>query len=233
MKRFLRFILPVFVITLAFNAFGVADANAQVNKINEILRRMDAHNKALTTLRADVTMGKQNAQLGDDPEITTGTAIYAKRPGKDALARIDWKRPLEESLAVVDGQYIIYRTKLGIAYTGSAKSATKDTKGNSALAFMNMSKAELNANYTAAYLGEATLSDGTRTVQLQLTPKTKTTYKSAELWVDVDGMPRQSKIVENNNDTTTVLLTKLQKNPSLTSSDFKVSYPKGTKIVKS
>jgi outer membrane lipoprotein-sorting protein len=233
MKRYLRFILPTVAVMFVFGAVGIADAKAQVNKLREIMTRMDVHNKALTTLRADVTMGKQNAQLGDDPEITTGTAIYAKRPGKDALARIDWKKPLEESLAVVDGKYIIYRTKLGIAYTGSTKDKTKDTKGNSALAFMNMSKADLNANYSAAYLGEATLSDGTRTVHLQLTPKAKTSYKLAELWVDVDGMPRQSKIVENNNDTTTVLLTKLQKNPSLKSSDFKVSYPNGTKVVKS
>ena len=215
-----------------FGAVAVSESQAQ-GKLGEILRRMDKHNKALTTLRADVTMGKQNAQLGDDPEITVGTAIYAKRPGKDALARIDWVKPLVESLAVVDGRYTIYRTKLGVAYTGSAKNAKKDTKGNSALAFMNMSKAELNANYTTAYLGEATLSDGTPTVQLKLTPKTKTSYKVAELWVDVDGMPRQSKIVENNNDTTTVLLTNLKKNPSLKSSDFKINYPEGTNVIKS
>ncbi len=232
MKRYLRFALPTIALMFVFGATVVTESYAQ-GKLGEILRRMDTHNKALTTLRADVTMGKQNAQLGDDAEITTGTAIYAKRPGKDALVRIDWKKPLEESLAVVDGKYIIYRTKLGIAYTGSSKSATKDTKGNSALAFMNMSKADLNTNYTAAYLGEATLSDGTRTVQLQLTPKNKTSYKSAELWVDVDGMPRQSKIIENNNDTSTVLLTNLKKNPSLKSSDFQITYPKGTNVVKS
>lgn len=233
MKSYLRFILPAIVLMFIFGGVSAPESKAQLGTLGEILRRMDAHNKALTTLRADVTMGKQNAQLGDDPEITTGTAIYAKRPGKDALVRIDWKKPLEESLAVVDGRYIIYRTKLGVAYTGSAKEKSKDTKGNSALAFMNMSKADLSANYTAVYLGEATLSDGTRTVQLQLTPKNKTSYKSAELWIDVDGMPRQSKIVENNNDTTQVLLTNLKKNPSLKSSDFKVSYPDGTKVVKS
>jgi outer membrane lipoprotein-sorting protein len=233
MKRYLRFILPTVAVMFAFGAVGVADAKAQVNKLREIMTRMDVHNKALTTLRADVTMGKQNAQLGDDPEITTGTAIYAKRPGKDALVRIDWKKPLQESLAVIDGKYVIYRVKLGVAYTGSAREKTKDTKGNSALAFMNMSKAELNTNYTSAYLGEATLSDGTRTVHLQLTPKNKTSYKSAELWVDVDGMPRQSKIIENNNDTTMVLLTKLEKNVKLDPSNFQIVLPKGTTIQKS
>lgn len=212
-----------------FGVVGAVKADAQVNKLGEILRRMDAHNKSLTTLRANVTMGKQNAQLGDDPEITSGTVIYAKRPGKDALVRIDWTKPMEESLAVLDGRYLIYRKKAGVAYTGSAKDKSKGTKGNSALAFMNMSKADLSANYDAAFLGEATLSDGTRTVQLQLTPKTRTSYKTAELWVDVDGMPRQSKITENNNDTTTVLLTKLEKNIKLDNSSFKIALPSGVK----
>ncbi|MEO7673234.1 MAG: outer-membrane lipoprotein carrier protein LolA [Pyrinomonadaceae bacterium] len=233
MKRNLRFVLPVIASILVLGGIAVTDATAQPGKLGEILRRMDAHNKTLLTLRTDVTMGKQNAQLGDDPEITTGTAIYAKRPAKDALARIDWKKPLEESIGVVDGRYTLYRTKLGVAYTGSSKDKIKDTKGNSLLGFMNMSKAELDANYKAAYLGEATLSDGTRTVQLGLTPKNRTSYKSAELWIDVDGMPRQSKVVENNNDTTTVLLTNLKKNPSLKTSDFEIKPPKGTKIVKS
>lgn len=223
--------MPAVALMFVFGAMAATESKAQ--ELGRVLRRMDDHNKALTTLRADVTMGKQNAQLGDDPEITTGTAIYAKRPGKDALVRIDWKKPLQESLAVIDGKYVIYRVKLGVAYTGSAREKTKDTKGNSALAFMNMSKAELNANYTAAYLGEATLSDGTRTVHLQLTPKNKTSYKSAELWVDVDGMPRQSKIIENNNDTTMVLLTKLEKNVKLDSSNFQIVLPKGTTIQKS
>ncbi len=231
MKSYLKFTLTTIAMLLVFGGIAATESRAQ-GKLGEILRRMDAHNKALTSLRADVTMGKQNAQLGDDPEIVIGTAIYAKRPKKDALVRIDWQKPAE-SLAVIDGKYVMYRPRLSTAYTGSAKAASKDTKGNSALAFMNMSKEQLNANYTAAYLGEATLSNGVRTVHLQLTPKTKTSYKSAELWVDVDGMPLQSKIIENNNDTTTVLLSNLKKNPSLKPSDFEIVIPKQTKVVQS
>lgn len=215
--------------TIIINGALCTEVSAQGGKLGEILRRMDQHNKGLTTLRTKVTMGKQDTRLGDDPEIRTGTAIYVRRQGKDAMVRIDWTQP-NESLAVADGKYTIYRPRLSMAYTGSVKKASTDTKGSSALAFMNMSKAELDANYTAAYLGEAKLSDGTDTIHIQLTPKQKATYKSAELWIDVDGMPRQSKIIEANDDITTVLLSGLEKNISLKASDFKISYPDGTKV---
>ena len=229
MKRYLGFILPAVALMFVFGAAAATESAAQ-GKIREVLQRLDTFNKNITTLRADVTMGKQNAQLGDDPEITLGTAIYAKRPGRDALVRIDWKKP-EESLAVVDGIYKIYRPRLATLYTGSAKKAPKG--GNSALAFMNMSKEQLQANYSASLLPDDTLSSGVRTFHLQLTPKAKTSYKSAELWVDADGRPLQSKIIENNNDTTTVLLTNVKENPPLKASDFQISPPNGTKVVKS
>ncbi len=223
--------MPAMAVLFVLGTAAVTESNAQ-GKLGEVLRRLDTFNKRITTLKADVTMGKQNAQLGDDPEITVGTAIYAKRPGKDALVRIDWKKP-EESLSVVDGTYKIYRPRLATLYTGSAKNASKDTKGNSALAFMNMTKDQLNANYTAEFLGAATLSSGVQTFHLRMTPKTKTSYKSAELWVDVDGRPLQSKIIESNNDTTTVLLTNVKENEPLKASDFQITPPNGTKVVKS
>jgi outer membrane lipoprotein-sorting protein len=50
--------------------------------------------------------------------------------------------------------------------------------------------------------------------------------------VDGNGMPIQAKVTENNNDTTTVLLTKLQKNVTVNGKDFEVSLPKDVKVVK-
>ncbi|HMQ03734.1 MAG TPA: outer-membrane lipoprotein carrier protein LolA [Pyrinomonadaceae bacterium] len=213
-----------------------AEASGQA-KLREITKRMDDHNRSLSTLRAKVTMVKRNAQLGN-AETTVGTAIYAKRPGKDALVRIDWQRP-DESLAVVDGRYYMYRPRTNMVLTGSIKDVGKakpgdQPKGTSALAFMNMSRAQLDANYTVALENEsATLSNGVQTFHLRLTPKTQASYKDAELWVDVNGMPVQTKINEHNNDSTTVLLSDLQKNVSLTTSNFKIDWPKGTKVQKS
>jgi outer membrane lipoprotein-sorting protein len=231
MKSLIKAILPAIVIGLIAGTLGAGEVSAQ-NKLRQILNRMDEHNKGLTTLRAKVTMVKTQAQLGES-DTSVGTALYAKGKTRNPLVRIDWEKP-QESLAVRDGQYIMYRPRLAVAYTGSTNSAGKETKSSSALAFMNMSKAQLQANYDVSLLNEnTTLSSGVQTWHLQLTPKTRTSYKSAELWVDPHGMPHQTKIIEQNNDTTTVLLTNLEKNVALDGSSFQISLPKGTKIQKS
>lgn len=228
MKRLLK---AVIAISIFAGFFSVTETSAQ-DKLREILNRMDTHNKSMTTLRAKVTMVKTNAQLGDS-DTSVGTALYAKGKARNPLVRINWDKP-QESLAIRDGQYIMYRPRLELAITGSTSNAGKDAKGGSALAFMNMSKTELRANYDVALLSEnVTLSSGARTLHIQLTPKNRTSYKSAELWVDPDGMPQQTKIIEQNNDTTTVLLTNLEKNVKLDGAAFQISLPKGTKIQKS
>jgi outer membrane lipoprotein-sorting protein len=228
-SAFIR-IFPVLFAGILFAA-AATDTPAQ-GIINEILNRMDAHNKALTSLRSNVTMVKENAQLGGAQDISEGRAAYLPVKGRDPLVRIDWAKP-KESLAVVNKQYVIHRPALNQAYTGTTDSAKGNAKAGGALAFMNMSRAQLKQNYTVTYLGEATLKDGTKTWHLQMTPKTPTSYKSAEIWVDGNGMPVQSKVIEKNNDTTTVLLTNLQKNTRVDKSEFQINQPKGTNIIKS
>ena len=229
-QLFNRF-LPTFAIGIVI--FGAAQAASAQGIVNEILSRMDAHNKALTSLRANVTMAKENAQLGGVVDTTEGVAIYLPQRGKNPFVRIDWASP-KESLAVVNKQYVIYRPALSQAYTGNTESQTKNNpKAGTALAFMNMSKAQLKQNYSIKYLGEATVRGGVKTWHLEMTPNARTSYRSAEVWVDGNGMPIQSKVIEHNNDSTTVLLSNLQKNVRLNASDFKVDLPKGTKIIKS
>jgi len=231
MNKFLKQIVPIVAIAILFGSISVGESKAQ-GVLNEILKRMDNQNKTLKSLRAEVTMAKTDANLGDDATVTQGTAMYLPQKGRDALVRIDWRRP-DETLAVVDKTYVIYRPRLGQAYTGSTNSAKGNAKAGGALAFMNMSRAQLKANYSVAYLGEATVAGGVKTWHLQLTPKTKMSYKSAEVWIDSDGFPVQSKVIENNNDSTTVLLSKIEKNVTLDGSVFKIKLPKETKIIKS
>ena len=217
---------------IGFVIFGGAQAASAQGIVNEILTRMDAHNKSLTSLRANATMVQANAQLGV-ADTTEGTVSYLPIRGKNPAVRVDWTRPKKETLASIDKQYVIYRPELAQAYTGSTEKAKGNAKAGSALAFMSMSKAQLKQNYSIKYLGEATLQHGTKTWHLELTPNTRTNYKSAEVWVDGNGMPVQSKVTEHNNDSTTVLLSNLQKNVRINSADFKVDLPKGTKIIKS
>ena len=229
MKSFLRLSFAAIAVTLFFNAFAVSDAKAQFAQ-QEILNRMNKHNQALQSLRSNVTMVKYNSQL-KETDVTEGTTTYLPSKGRDAYVRIDWTKPAEEMLVVRNGQYLLYRKRLNQAIIGKVKDAQGSGKANNALAFMNMSKAQLKANYSIKYLGEETVSNGVKTARLELTPKQTTSYKLAEIWVDADGMPVQAKVVESNNDTTTVMLSNIQKNITINASIFDPKLPKDVKKV--
>jgi len=229
MKLFLRLSLTAIAITLFFSAVTVTETKAQ--QLNEILKRMEINRSAMKTLRSEVTMVKYNAQLKESDKIQ-GTSIYLPTKGRDALVRIDWVKPVEEKLAVVNGKYTLYRPRLKQAIIGNAKNAKGNGKANGALAFMNMSKEQLKANYTIKYLGEENVSGKIPTWHLELTPKMATNFKLAELWVDGNGMPIQAKVIETNNDSTTVLLSNFEKNATINANDFEIKLPPDTKRIK-
>ena len=229
MKSFLRLSLTAIAVTLFFSAITVTETKAQ--QLNEILKRMEINRNTMQTLRSNVTMVKYNAQLKES-DTAQGTSIYLPLKGRDALVRIDWLKPVEEKLAVVNGKYTLYRPRLKQAIIGNAKNAKGNGKANGALAFMNMSKEQLKANYTIKYLGEENVSGKIPTWHLELTPKIATNFKSAELWVDGNGMPIQAKVIESNNDSTTVLLSNFEKNATINADDFEIKLPPDTKRIK-
>lgn len=215
---------------LLFSAFGASEIKAQA-VLQEILNRMDKHNQSLQTLRANVTMEKYNPQI-KVTDVTEGTVMYLPVKKDNPLVRIDWTKPVTETLAVVRGDYIVYTPRLNQYIKGKTKDAQGSGKASGALGFMNMSKAELKANYSIKYLGEETLSNNVKTTRLEMTPKTAQSYKMAEVWVDANGMPVQAKVVEKNNDSTTVLLYNIKKNEKINVGDFKVVIPRGAKEIK-
>jgi outer membrane lipoprotein-sorting protein len=225
MKSYLRLFIPAIALMFLFNTF----ASAQIQQ--EILKRMDEHQKALTSLTSSITMDKFNSQL-DEHDVYEGTVNYLPAKGRDALVRLDWTSPQQEMLSVVNKQYILCRPRLKECIAGNVDSQTKKQQGTGLFGFINMSKEELKANYAVVYQGKEDVRGGIPTWHLQLNPKTPQSYKSAELWVDGNGMPLQAKINENNNDSTTVLLYNLQKNVTINASTFVIKPPKDWKITK-
>lgn len=218
----------VLAVAFIFGSLNVTETKAQ---LQEILNRMDANNKSLQTLRSNVTMVKYNDQLKES-DTTEGTAMYIPAKAQEPYVRIDWTKPVQEVLATWKGNYILYRPRLNQAIKGKTKDAKGGGKAGGALSFINMSKAQLKANYGIVYMGAEKLSNGTETVHLQLTPKTVTSYKMAEIWVDKDGMPVQAKIIEANDDWTTVLLSNIQKNINLNPKDFPPKMPSNVEYIK-
>lgn len=207
----------------------VAEGRSQ-NILGEILNRMDAHNNALKTMTADVTMVKFNSNLGI-PDTMVGRMSYLSKSVKGKLGvRIDWIDPVQEQISIVGDEYELYRPRINRVIFGKAQMAKGNPKVPGILSFMSMSKAEIKANYSLTYLGEEKIGGGVTTWRIQLKPKVKSNYKMAEIWVDVDGMPRQARVTEQNDDTSTFTLSSgtIRKNPSLNLNDFRLKYPRST-----
>lgn len=228
--KVIRLGLAAVGLALFFGVFAADATNAQV--LREVLNRMDLNYKGLSSLQSDVTLVKYNDQIGKS-DTSIGSTIYLpKTPKRVMYVRIDWTKPVAESIVVIGEDYVMYRPTLSQVIKGKANSSKNSKVPGNALSFVSMSKAQLQANYDVGYVGEEEIKGGIKTWHVLLTPKTATSYKTAELWVDADGMPRQARINENNGDTTTILLSAIKKNVKLDTSVFKLSYPSGTKEIK-
>ena len=230
MKKYFRVVLPAIAILFLFNALS-ADVSAQSGVLGEILKRMDTNSKSLTSLKSSVKMNKVNSQLNENDLTEGDLSLIPGRSDKQIYLRIDWKKPVVEQLAIANGKYVMYKPATKQAIVGTVDSVKGSGKSGGVLAFMTMNRAQLRENYDVKYAGEETVSTGVNTFHLVLVPKKATSYKSADLWVDTNGMPVQAKIVEKNNDTTTLLLSNIQRNATVKAKDFKISPPKGTTIV--
>ena len=111
--------------------------------------------------------------------------------------------------------------------TGSAKQG----KASTALEFLSMSKQQLAARYEVQSMGEETLWGGVATTHVKLIPKGGASFKWAEAWVDESGMPVQTKVIEKNDDSTSVRLTDLQRNATFSFDEFKLKIDSSFKII--
>lgn len=233
MKKILRYAILVIAVAGA----TAASATMAMGQQAEILKRLDSYNRNLSTLRANLAMIKFNPQLNTTDTLIGSIILVQNCKSKKRCFRLDWKtengRAKEESVSVIADDYELYTggAQNRVVFGKVNKTKNSPQAGN-ALAFMSMTKAELKSSYDFTYIGQERLSSGREVWHLELTPKVATSYKAAEIWVDTDGMPRQTKIVEKNGDTTTVLLTNDVTNEKVNLNVFKINYPSNAKRVR-
>ena len=234
MKRLVSSGLMVALIVSAFVAVSPTANGQGAGLVSSVLSRMEKNRETLKSLRAGINVVKYNSQLGVEDKYS-GVVIYMPTGGRQAAVRIDWSSPRKESLAVNNNRYTIYRPALRTVYTGNSnKIGGGDNNANSLLAMMSMSKSQLETRFQPVKdVREETLWGGVSTIHLTLVPKGKASYKYAEVWIDGGGMPVQTKIVEQNDDSTTMRLTGLEKNARISSGDFEIKYDSNVKVVKS
>ncbi len=232
MKRLVSPVVLFAIIAGALIAGSPKAVNGQsAGLVSAVLNRMERNRQSLTSLKASLSMEKYNAQLRN-AERYSGHVMYVPAAGRNASVRIEWQKPQHEILAAANGKYTLFRPRLGVAYVGSAKSS--NNKPGGILEMMYMSKQQLEARFQPVQdVREETLWGGVSTIHLKLVPKGNASFKYAEIWVDSAGMPVQTKIVEKNDDSTTMRLSSMERNLKLPGDIFNLKLDSNVKIVKS
>ena len=232
MNRFIPLGLVAVLILSAFIAVSPTAVNGQsAGLVSSVLNRLEKNRANLKSLRAGLTMEKYNSQLGTNDK-STGVVSYQPGSGRNASVRIEWTSPQHEIIAVQNGKYTLFRPRLKTAYTGSSTKGPRPANG--ILDMMYMSRQQLEARFEPLKdVREETIWGGISTIHLTLIPKGNASYKYAEVWIDASGMPVQSKIVEKNDDSTTMRLSALEKNIKLPSDEFQIKLDSDVKVIKS
>ncbi len=231
MKRLFSFSLVVGLFLATLSLAPASSTNAQsAGLVSSILSRMERNKRNLKTLRADITMEKYNSQLRDK-ENWSGVVLYVPAAG-NAFVRLEWNKPQHEILTTENGNYTLFRPRLRIAYEGKTSSIGNHNDSD-VLALMNMSAAQLRTKFGEFQdVREETLWGGVATTHFKVFPKVKANYKHIEVWIDNEGMPVQTKMVEKNDDATTIRLTNLAKNQTISPDQFKQNLDPSVKRVK-
>ena len=231
MKRFVPLVLAILLVAVTLTPGFSGEAYGQsAGLVSSVLNRMERNRQSLKSLRAGISMEKYNAQLRD-AERYDGIVVYLPASGREAAVRIEWRSPQHEILAVNNGKYTLFRPRLNMAYVGNSKS--NRNKAGGILEMMYMSRQQLEARFQPVQdVREETLWGGIGTIHLKLVPKSNASFKYAEIWVDSSGMPVQTKIVEKNDDATTMRLTGMEKNVRISGDEFNVKLDSNVRIVK-
>ena len=229
-----KFVPPTLIIALLFTSLVVlplSGANAQAGLASSVLMRMQKNQQTLKTLSADISMEKYNSQLRDSDQYS-GTIKYIPVAGHSAFVRLEWTRPSHEILAIANGAYVLYRPRLNQAMVGTTNSV-KSSSANGVLELLNLSASQLRARFGEFQdTREETLWGGVKATHLKAVPKTVASYKYIEVWVDDSGMPVQTKMVEKNDDSTTVRLSNVAKNQNIDKKEFSIDLPSSVKKIK-
>ena len=231
MKKLVFPTLVAALILMAIAAAPITKTSAQAGMVSSIYSRLQRNQQSLKTLSADISMDKYNAQLRDSDQYY-GTVRYMPVAGRTAFVRLEWNKPQHEILVVANGLYTLYRPRLNMYYYGTTNSIHSQ-KDSDVLALMNMSATQLRTRFGEPQdVREETLWGGVWTQHFTVTPNSAASYKYIEVWVDKEGMPVQTKMVEKNDDSTTVRLSNVAKNQTIPMDQFTLKLDPSVKRVK-
>jgi outer membrane lipoprotein-sorting protein len=232
MKNLFRYVLVTAVAVFVFGAGSQINAQDQ-SYVRELYKKMEANQKSLTSLRTSIRMERYNAQLRVIEDKREGKALYLPaKDRKNVNIRLDWTNPVQETLSVLNGEYQLYRPRLGQVMKGKTKDVQNQAGAGNVFSLINMSSKDLKSNFDAQWLGAELIAGGAISAyKLKLTPKTDSRHSNYEVWVNEAGMVVQAKLYEKNGDTTTFLLFGTERNAKISMKQLALNLPKTVQVI--
>lgn len=232
MKKLIGLALGLVVFTALAVGLPHQAKGQSAGLVSSVLNRLEKNRADLKSLRANISMEKYDSTLNDS-EKSYGVVAYVPAAGKNAFVRLEWSKPQHEILAVSNGRYTLFRPRLGQAYQGPVGGKGSPKGSGNILELLNLNRQQLQTRFEPFQdVREETIWGNVSTIHLKLVPKGGASYKYAEVWVDSSGMPVQSKVVEKNDDATTVRLSNPERNVKISSDEFNLKLDSTVKIIK-
>ena len=222
MKRSKLILTMVVMIAAAAAPTGVL-ANG---KLDEILANMQKAASDISTIYAKMDQIKRDVQIGGTEKYRGEVFFKHVAKGNDKI-KIVYSIPKGQTVWVVGETITLYQAEINQAITTTRSAAASKGDEFAFIATPYTSVPELKRQYNIVYAG-----DDQGMAKLELTPKAKSSIKKLTWWVDQSTwLPVRSTVVESNGTPTTFILTDVKKNQGISDSTFKVTLPKGTKVV--
>jgi outer membrane lipoprotein-sorting protein len=232
MKKLIAIGLGMVVLTALAVGFPHQANGQSAGLVSSVLSRLEKNRAELKSLRAKISMEKYNSQLHDSDK-SYGDVAYVPGAGQKVSVLLEWNKPQHEILAVANGRYTLFRPRLKEAYTGTVNGKGSPKGTGNILELLNLNRQQLQTRFEPFQeVREETIWGGVSTIHLKLVPKGGANYKYAEIWVDSSGMPVQSKVVEKNDDTTTVRLSSPERNVKISPDEFAIKLGSDVKIIR-
>jgi outer membrane lipoprotein-sorting protein len=207
-------------------AATVSIPSASANgKLDQILANMQREASKIKTLSAKMVQETIQVELGGTS--TSRAFIFFKHEGKDDKVRITYEKPKGQVVWVNGDDIVLYQGEINQAVkTTRSKQATK----NPEISFVGSpykSIPQLKSKYNVVYLG-----DENGFAKLELTPKASSSMKKEILWVDQTiWLPVKGQVHAVNGDITTITLSEMKPNSSISDNMFKPTFKSGTKVI--
>lgn len=225
-----RFSLLAFVVWAATPLLAADEELA----FEEVMAKVEQAQKALTTLRADITHTRQILLL-EVKETMSGVLFFKVGPEAHKKLLITFTKPEVQKNLIEGSEVTVYTPSKKQAEKYELDKATSGKVKAFGIGFME-SVAVAKKDFDVKLLGEEAL-DGTAAAKLEMKPKPGRDagpYDKVEIWFETKRwVPIQIKLSESDGEVITIIrLTRVKLNKGIRDREFRLKLPRGTEVIR-